>query len=283
VADREYVRDEQGRFAEAGGAAGLKAWSGRGAGGFTNEKPQGLPQETWHQHFDRDPNEGGRPSAERAALHQSIIDRATQGVEVPAPGEQKIAVMTMGGPGSGKGTFAQEVDHSHFVVVDPDEVKQSLPEYREGTDRRWTGVAAMAHEESSYVAKQIQKAAIDQGKHLLIDGTGKTLSSFKQKIDQLKAAGYEVHVRMSHVDAATAQPRIDARALKTGRAIPPQVVQKAYREIPKNFQEISKVADHFRVDDNRGAVARTVWEKSPRGEIEHDPTFVREFKAQHWR
>jgi len=284
-AEEDHPRDPDGKFAGAGGVAGLKAWAGKGQGPrqWTDTPTAGLRSETWSQHFSAHPDEGGRPSDERStSVHEPIVHEALDKVAPVAPGEQKIAIMTMGGPGSGKSAMMEGVDKSAFVHVDPDAVREQLPEYREGIAASYRGSSAQTHEEVSYVSKQILARAIAEGKHVLIDGTGKNGPKFVQQIKDLKAAGYEVRVNMAHLTAAQALPRIEARAEKTGRDVPRELVKAAYDKIPKNFQEVSKVADRFKVYDTSRRDSPVVWSKGPAGEVHHDRGFVERFKKEHF-
>lgn len=388
MAEREYVRDDHGRFAETGGGGGgggkqlsmfaskgyastskgsapsAPASSGRAAGtgsddtrasrvqsmlslarsqktpvettpaksgtrewtsqlppGImdTSKTPKGTQPETWHQHYDGHPDQGGRPTPERyAQVHRPIFDHALSKVPSVAPGEKKVAVMTMGGPASGKSSMMRGVDLSKFVVVDPDEIKGQLPEYNKAVPKggfnqglsvkgtspgakkaqgaldthdagrpiTYTGAASMVHEESSAMAKELRAHAIAQNKNVLIDGTGANAKNYMKTIADLKSKGYEVHVYMPHADVETGVQRALSRADKVGRVVPEEFIRKAYDVIPKNFEAISQTADHFKVFDTTvpptkdGAPVK--WSKSAGQETHHDPDFVQKFKAQHF-
>jgi len=245
-----------------------------------------LPKETWHEHYDKHPDEGGKPTEARKALvHDPIITKAFQGKTPVAKGEQKIAIMTMGAPASGKSSGLNGIDTSKFVVVDPDSIKGKLPEYKKATQDRnntYKGAAAMAHEESSALAKQITKKAIEEGHHVLIDGTGANQASFLKKLKELKENGYHVHVIGSHLDVGQGLERARVRSGSEGRHVPEEVIKEAYHSVPKNFEAISKAADSFHFMDNRGKESKQVWSKDEDGEHAHDPHFVAQFKAAHW-
>lgn len=257
----------------------------------------GLPKETWHDHYEATgkhpetgkasahPDHGGTPSKARTDnIHKPIIADFFRGKKPAGKDEKKIAIMTMGAPASGKSSGLRNVDLSKFVAVDPDDIKGRLPEYKKATGDRnktYKGAAAMAHEESSHIAKMIAKKAIDDGHHVLIDGTGANKESFIKKMKQLKDKGYHVHVSMSHLDADEGLARAKARADDVGRHVPDKFVKDAYKTVPKNFLDISKHADTFKVSDNRGKGGRTVWSKDEDGEHPHDPFFVANFKKNH--
>lgn len=244
-----------------------------------------MAKETWQTHYDRDPRAGGKASAERERTVQQPIMREALKAKPAGPGEQKMAIMTMGGPGSGKSSMLKSVDESRFVTVDPDGVRTKLPEYKAATEgaKIYRNAAAMTHEESSHIAKRIMSEAIKNGQHIIVDGTGSSADSMLNKMKQLKDAGYHVHLMFAHLnDTNEAVRRVESRAEKTGRYVPESFVREAYDKIPKNFEKIAAEAHTFAMFDTSRKGAPIVWEKEGNGtERRHDPAFVAAFKAQH--
>lgn len=283
-------RDDKGRFSSEGGGAGEGKSESKSSGGrtWTESIPAGiLPAgmtETWQAHFDKDPRAGGKPTPERAALHAQIIADATSHVSTPAPGEQKLAIFTMGGPASGKSSMLRGVDTTKFVKVDPDGIKDQLPEYGKATahDASYRKASVMAHEESSFVARKVTEAAIDQGKHVIVDGTGASAASMVSKIRELQGAGYHIHVAYSHLDEKTAMDRMKVRAEQTGRYVPEEFVHAAYQAIPNNFEKIRQASDSFEMFDSGRSPSVRVWSGDSRGsQTRHDESFVRQFQSDH--
>lgn len=256
-----------------------------------------LPKETHHHHYEENgkdpktgkpstnPDHGATPKeARKSLIHDPIVANAFAGKKPVPEGKKKIAIMTMGAPASGKSSGLRTVDLKRFVSVDPDGIKEKLPEYKKATEDRektFKGAALMAHEESSAIAKRITKEAIEKGHNVLIDGTGANAASMKKKIAELKKAGYHVHVVMSHLHEDEGVRRAKARAEQTGREVPEGVIRSAYKSVPKNFAAIGKEADSFHVMDNRSEGGKIVWSKIDGEEHHHDPHFVRLFKAEH--
>ena len=294
----EQPRDDHGRFASTGG---LASWAAKRSGEspgkviaeaqtgrhWTDKLPKGMKPETWQAHFDKHPDKGGKPDAERAKLHETIIAKALEGVKSPAHDEQKVAIFTMGGPASGKSSMLKGIDSTRFVKVDPDSIKEQLPEYKQATEpgNTYRGAAKMVHEESSYIAKQVLARAIGEGKHVIVDGTGANIDSVGRKMQKLKDAGYHVHVAYSHLgDVKEAIARNKARAEKVGRFVPEEFVRRAYHDIPRNFERIARNADSFAVHDSSRAGSPVVWERTPDGkELQRDPSFVASFRSRYGR
>ena len=262
---------------------------------------EGMPKYTWQAHWQSGadgkpvhPDDGGKPTPERAKLHAKITDKfftredGTKKKPTPA-GKQRIAVLTMGAPASGKSSVVKDlVKDNNFVKVDPDAIKDELPEYKTALKASARDAAAMAHDESSYLAKQVRRRAMDEGYMLMVDGTGTNAAAYKQLIGDLQDRGYHVTVVMADLDEETGMERMLSRAEDCGRYVPPAIVKGAYRSIPGNFEEIARTADAFQLWDTRGAIARPVWTGAKDQEdAVHVEARVVEFKArahaQRWR
>ena len=196
----------------------------------------------------------GKPTTARAQFHENeIIQPAFAGKKTAAElGQAKpVAILTMGGPASGKGVVLGKlhehgVDQSSFVHVDPDEVKGKLPEYqaqvpKEG-GKTFVGAAAQVHEESSHVAKQIRDRAIEGGHNVVIDGTGGNADKFIQMIEHLKSKGYDVQVHHPHLDVDEGVKRALARAERSGRHVPEPFIRETYANIEKALPRIQEAA-----------------------------------------
>lgn len=252
---------------------------------WTDKLPEGMKDETWKSHYDKNPNDGGKPSAERRATVHDPIIREALSARPAGKDEQKTAIMTMGAPASGKSSALRGVDTTRFVKVDPDAIKERLPEYQKAVADRsntFRGAAFMAHEESSDIAKTILARAVANGNHVIVDGTGSNADAFLKKMDTLKAAGYHVHVAMPHLEEEAGIARMKDRADKSGRMVPEKFARAAYNTIPRNFERIARKADSFALYDNSGKNVRPVWEgrKGYADEV-HDKAFVDAFRTKY--
>ena len=318
--ESKISRDAHGQFASEGSegatknigpAKGLKAFANRHAEGdptkpmamlydatstrsWTSTLPKGMQPETWMGNYDKHPGEGGKASAARvAAVHDPIMHDALDKVEPVPAGEQKVAIMTMGAPASGKSSMLRGIDQSKFVKVNPDAIKDGIPEYAKAIadpNNTFRGAAPMAHEESSHIAKQIMAKAIEQGKHIIVDGTGMDADKFNAKIDAFHAAGYHVHVSMPHLEheegARRMVERANALGPNGGRYVPDAIVKHAYDTIPHNFFKIAAKADSATLFNSKPSRAeggaRKVWDKRADGsEVHHDKAFVNAFRAKY--
>lgn len=212
-----------------------------GAGPW-KDKAEGIPADTWKEHFDTKTN---TPSAERAKLHEGIYDAFIERTPRVPEGEQPVAIVTMGLPASGKSTAmrALSIDAPKFVPADADLVKNYIPEFQEGLNQRARNAAGCVHNESAYLVEQMRDKAIANRQCLIADGTGSDLQIWGDLIKKLKANRYRVHLLMADLPADQCKERIADRAEREGRYVPPGVVDALAPKIHKNFMKLKDLPD----------------------------------------
>lgn len=226
----------------------------------------------------------GQLTPERAALHESIVNKLFEGKKPVAPGEQKTFFFLGGGSASGKGSFTKPgkaekygmPDKNACAVVDADELKKALPEY-DWDEEKKTGTgttdrekaASFAHEESSALAKRAMEAAFANGYNCTLDGTGDGgVASVMKKINQARKAGYKVEARYCTADIETALQRNIERAAKTGRKVQEDSVIGIHKSVSEIFPQVAKEFDHVTLWDHNGDVPVMIAECYRGGEID---------------
>jgi len=183
----------------------------------------------WH-HLEKNPDYSGKPgeskyrvTPEREAFHQKMIDDHIRAVPRAKKGERLDFVMLGGGPASGKshglkhGAFPGVRTKEEAVHINADDVKSQLPEFdalRFSAQRfEHEAAAGFVHEESSYLAKRMQKKAFATRRHVVLDGTGDSSpESLGKKITQAREAGYYVRAAYATVPTNMAWERAVKRA-----------------------------------------------------------------------
>lgn len=240
------------------------------------ETAEGLPADTRELHY-----QNGRPKPERQKLHDEIIKKRLA-PPPPGPSKRPVAVLMMGLTASGKSSIVQGVvgDGSAFVNVDPDAIKDDLPEFHEALSQRARNAAFLVHKESADVAARLKKEAVKSRRNVVIDGTGRDGAAYEETLKHLKKGNYEVHLMMAHCDTETAVDRAKERAEKTGRWVPPEVIRKMPREVHANFQRIAKLVDNVSLFDTNGFPPKQVWSKANGVETTHDADLYKAFRAK---
>lgn len=170
-------------------------------------------------------DENGRWTEERQKLHRGIkqwfLDTAEKNGAVKQ--EHPEALFMAGGSGAGKSSVLESMDDAPegYVTVNPDLVKEMIPEYEEMKNAGDPRAAEFTHEESSFLAKEIAKEAQARGYNMVVDGTGDSgEGKFFGKIEAAEAAGYTTNVVLVDIPADEAWNRAVIRARKSGRLVP---------------------------------------------------------------
>ena len=206
-----------------------------------------------------------------------------QGVpsEITQVTAKRTAYFTAGGGGAGKGgssfvdaltgkdvTLDELRVRDDIVHIDPDAIKEMIPEYKAMLEQRDTYAAYGVHEESSDIARLIKEKAEAQGYSVIIDTTGSS-ERFVSKMRDMHEAGYDVQVSMTTIDTNEAIMRTLSRGDKRGRYVPVKSVKKAHAGASQQMETWIKedFVKSWRVYDNstkpRVLVAKGVGGKAP--------------------
>jgi predicted ABC-type ATPase len=171
-------------------------------------------------------------SPQRQALHRKIAAKIRGSVP---PSQHKTYMMSGGGPASGKSSIfkaglAKLPDH--HVLLDSDAIKAELPEYAPLIHDKDDRAADFVHEESSHLAKAIQKESLAAGQDVVLDGTGNnSLDTVEKKVNQARAAGYKVNAEYCTCSVDEAIRRNLERAKKTGRLPPEGMLRHVHKGV----------------------------------------------------
>ena len=182
----------------------------------------------------------------RKAYEKKVIAAELSGA---TKGDQ--AVFMSGGPASGKTSLLRKQfgEATGFAVIDPDRIKSYDPVMEIGVAMGMREAAALAHENSSRLSKELYATARDQGLNVLMDGTGANAGKYINQMQELKGKGYQVTLLAQHVPEEVGVRRAVARAERTGRYVPQEFIQHAYEVIPGNFERLARVADRATLND----------------------------------
>ena len=184
--------------------------------------------------------DGGRAvyDAERVLeVHQPIMEHFLSGAN-GVTYEEPYTLFMAGGSGVGKSTILAELAKRgelppNSVYINPDDIKEMLPEYEELVNRGSKYAAFAAHEESSTISKKILDQARLRGYNVILDGTGDSIEpgKFMEKIqDDLDSGRYS---KVILVDAPTdeALARATTRAEEKGRWIAPRLLRDVHQHV----------------------------------------------------
>jgi predicted ABC-type ATPase len=208
---------------------------------------------------------------DRELLHDSLIqDLYSAAASVPCDHK---AVIAGGLGGAGKTTILTQharIDLSQFLMINPDTVKEEMA--RRSMIPEIEGLSPMeasdlAHEESSYVARQLALLAQSDGKNLIWDITMSKEDSTKERIKSLREDGYsEISAVFVDIPIETSVKRTESRHRQGhdewldgdglgGRYVPPEVVRSQADEDwgsknRKTFEAVKEGLDSWVLYDN---------------------------------
>ncbi len=179
---------------------------------------------------------------ERVELHEKILSKLLASGKKSGKLEAQFIA---GATANGKSTL---LDSEHFegklpennVKVDQDHIKSFLPEYAYLVKKGHKMAAAFAHEESSYLSKELVKRAMAMKSNMVQDSVfDEDFAKVAKKIQAAKDAGY--HVKMDYVtlDGDLSLKLARARYEKTGRYVPERYIRKVNKHTTDVFVKLA--------------------------------------------
>ncbi len=210
----------------------------------------------------------GKYMPERKILHDKIINDYFS--QFPITKSEKV-YMLGGAPANGKSTVLDGGMLPYpkgAFVVDPDKIKNMIPEYRMLLSQKdkslLKGAASFVHEESSYLSKLIRKKALDSGFFTVMDGVndGKIEKLMKNvRAIRQESRGKTIRADYVSLDTKLSLKLAEERAKVTGRVVPLDHVRDQNKEISILIPNIlkNKVFDELYLwDTNLEGKARLI-------------------------
>jgi hypothetical protein len=178
----------------------------------------------------------------------SLREKAESYSNNPVPNNRQ-AYIVLGPPASGKSFFAEEIARNYdLAIVDSDDVKKILPEYKGGVGANAT------HTEASLLANTVRENFMAEGKNILLPRIGGLAKrkAIQNTIKDLQDNGYSVKTVLVDVDYKTALGRMYQRFAKTGRLVPPVYLEETKNTPIDTFHRVKYVTDGYAWIDNNG-------------------------------
>lgn len=137
------------------------------------------------------------------------------------------AEIVIGPPAGGKSSVIVDrvSRNTGSRVLDSDEIKKLLPEFDGGNG------AGLVHKESAdiilsqMVMPEYYKGGAHVGDNIVIPIVGKSPKNAQEYLNQLKAAGYKVHLSFNDVSPLNSAKRATTRFIETGRFLSPEYIK----------------------------------------------------------
>jgi len=137
----------------------------------------------------------GEYSEDRKRLHDEIVRMFISDRGVNPEVNRSEAILMCGGSGTGKSRVIEKIIGTNgYVLVDPDKIKELLPEYAKAKGKRKPEAADIVHDESSDIALLLLGESIGSELPLIYDGTMKNIDKYGEIIKCLKSKGYTIQI-----------------------------------------------------------------------------------------
>ena len=155
---------------------------------------------------------------------------------------------------------------SSFVGVDPDEIRRRLPEFSLYHSDR---AGALTQKEAGMIAELLTDIALSSGKNVVVDGSLRDAAwhegyfrSLRSRFgggsgnaDSESESGNtnknkdqsDLRIGILYVTAPTDEiyQRVEQRGASTGRAVPPEFLERSMREVPEAIERLKPLSDFF--------------------------------------
>ena len=210
---------------------------------------------------------------ERQLLHDSLINIFHDTIVVDTDNNltcdhplENWMVFTAGAMGAGKG-FTMKYLASQglfpkdaFVQVDPDALRELLPETNEYVKIDPTTAGYLTQKEVGFIAETLTLDALSDGKNVLVDGSLRNAEWYANYIQDLHNKFPKMKFAIIHVTAKpeTVFERALKRGLTTGRVVPRQVLIDTMVQIPKSLRRLAPFVDFVATFANEDNVTEPV-------------------------
>jgi len=174
-----------------------------------------------------------------------VIDCSGQVCTTPT---EPFLVFTAGAMGAGKShtlNFLNERGNfplAAFVLIDPDEVRQTLPEFSLYVSKDALNAGSMTRKEAGYVVEILTLAALQSGKNVLVDTSLRDHEWYKEYFSRIRKDYPNVKLAILHIVAPEKAvfERAELRGKLTGRVVPKETLEMALKQVPKSVEILSK-------------------------------------------
>lgn len=197
--------------------------------------------------------------AEEETRRDAIAEAMMRGVPQLPARKTPTAIVMMGFPGAGKSSVLEKVapDLENYVVADPDDAKEGLPQYQQGLKAKDSSIADTVHPESKRITDHVVAQTMSTRRNLVYDTTGSGIQA--KFFEDLTAAGYHIKLVYVHVTFEEAKARVEKRRAQNGRAIPDIIMGNMRMGVPGALGYLAPYADKVEIYNNMGKAPELAW------------------------
>ncbi|KNC78040.1 hypothetical protein SARC_09515 [Sphaeroforma arctica JP610] len=195
-------------------------------------------------------------------------------------------VFTAGAMGAGKGYVLSTLHNadafpmSQFVMIDPDKLKNELPEMAGYLQEEAESAATKVHRESTFMSDVLFEYTLLQGRSLVVDGSLRDVDWYSDLFARIRREYPLYQIGILHVSAerSVIHQRARKRAELSNRVVPTETIDQSIAQVPKSVNTLAPLADVVYEIDNGEHSDLTIRRKLVWGEqVEVDPEDWDEF------
>lgn len=173
-------------------------------------------------------------------VHDRILKALRGEVKVKNSSTKKRAVLLGGPSGVGKSTlrtvYGSQIgipDRSQALHLDPDEIRELIPEYRDWLFNPAVSAPELTHAESMHLVQEGVKDAIANNLDVVHDTTGR---DFRDVLSNLDRAGYEKVAHFATGDLQQTIAQAEERARLSGRYRSPSDIARSFKGVARAIE-----------------------------------------------
>lgn len=201
-------------------------------------------------------------------FHDTVVHDTENNTTCEVPSENWM-VFTAGCMGAGKGHTIHWLSSqglfplSAFVRVDPDDLRDLLPELPGYIKENPATAGYLTQKEAGYIAEVLTADALAKGKNVLVDGSLRDADWYKEYFLSLQSKYPKLRLAIIHVTASesTVFERVAKRSKETGRIVPRELLEETMRQIPISLRTLAPYVDLMATfsNDNDTEVPELLW------------------------
>eukprot|EP00928_Gymnodinium_smaydae_P070710 TRINITY_DN54492_c0_g1_i1.p1 TRINITY_DN54492_c0_g1~~TRINITY_DN54492_c0_g1_i1.p1 ORF type:complete len:441 (-),score=43.23 TRINITY_DN54492_c0_g1_i1:232-1554(-) len=174
-------------------------------------------------------------------------------------------VFTAGAMGAGKGHVVRWMEQKgylpldRFVVVDPDQIRQSFPEWPGYLAQGAQRAGELTQKEAGCIAEILGYKALQQRLNVVFDGSLRNAEWYTKYFQLIRDQFPGIRIMILHIVAEEEQvlKLAERRARSTGRRVPREVLLKTLEIVPRSVRALAPYADFVcRIRNTIGSAPR---------------------------
>jgi len=206
--------------------------------------------------------------ASRMEVQDQIVAEFCAQAKVTSEQSLPWVVFTAGAMGAGKGFVRKWMNDNgywpleNFVIVDPDAIRQVLPEWKDYVAADAESAGDRTQKESGLLAEILGYTALRDRRNVIFDGSlrnGAWYISYFQKLRQ-EYPGIRIMILHVVADREAVLKRAEERGRQTGRYVPQETLISSMEATPKSVGILAPYADFVCRVENIGKTPTVVRE-----------------------